>query len=75
MLIPPLLPTRSLPRLLALSSEGQGSIDVRLSLEETYADISPVRELENGVSLTALISAHLSCHISPHMSHAVFLIR
>lgn len=51
---------RSLPRLLALSSEGQGSIDVRLSLEETYADISPVRELENGVS--AFVSIMRGCN-------------
>lgn len=51
---------RSLPRLLALASEGQPQIDVLLSREETYGDISPVRVDKNGVS--AFISIMRGCN-------------
>ena len=41
---------RSLPRLLAEAGSGQPALDVALSLEETYAEIAPVREGSDGVS-------------------------
>ncbi len=41
---------RDLPRLLQLTENGQRTINVELSKEETYADLSPVRLDENGVS-------------------------
>lgn len=41
---------RSLPELISIASGGQKSVNVLLSREETYADISPVRLDEKGVS-------------------------
>jgi len=41
---------RDLPNLLATADEGDKGINVLLSREETYADISPVRLQSNGVS-------------------------
>ncbi len=51
---------RRLPELLAAVSEGHPQIDVILSREETYADISPVRIDTNGVS--AFISIMRGCN-------------
>lgn len=51
---------RSLPRLLEAVSDGHPQIDVMLSREETYADISPVRIDKNGVS--AFISIMRGCN-------------
>ncbi|MCQ2179168.1 MAG: tRNA (N6-isopentenyl adenosine(37)-C2)-methylthiotransferase MiaB [Bacteroidales bacterium] len=51
---------RTLPSLLAAASEGHPQIDVMLSREETYADISPVRVDKNGVS--AFISIMRGCN-------------
>lgn len=34
---------RDLPRLLAISRAGTSAINVQLSLDETYADVAPVR--------------------------------
>lgn len=41
---------KDLPRLLALTRNNQQAVNVLLSLEETYADIMPVRLNENSVS-------------------------
>lgn len=41
---------RDLPRLLALTNSGQTAVNVLLSLDETYADVVPVRLNENSVS-------------------------
>lgn len=41
---------RSLPQLLSHARSGQQAINVMLSQDETYADISPVRVNSNGVS-------------------------
>jgi MiaB/RimO family radical SAM methylthiotransferase len=45
---------RDLPRLLDVVNEGRGgaedAMNVQLSLDETYADITPVRTTKNGVS-------------------------
>ena len=41
---------RDLPKLLADVNDGQNAVNVLLSLEETYADIKPVRTNDNGVS-------------------------
>jgi tRNA-2-methylthio-N6-dimethylallyladenosine synthase len=42
---------RDLPRLLSrVTSQNEKAMNVMLSADETYADISPVREDENGVS-------------------------
>src|SRR5690606_25464531 len=42
---------RDLPRLLTAAAEsGQSAVNVQLSREETYADISPVRYDSNGIS-------------------------
>ncbi len=41
---------RDLPNLLASAEEGERGVNVLLSREETYADISPVRLGNNGVS-------------------------
>ncbi len=41
---------RDLPRLVETAESGQRAVNVFLSREETYADISPVRLDENGVS-------------------------
>jgi len=51
---------RRLPQLLAAVSCGSPSIDVQLSRDETYADISPVRIDTNGVS--AYISIMRGCN-------------
>ena len=50
---------RSLPELLQEAETGQKGINVILSREETYADISPVRLDQNGV--TAFISIMRGC--------------
>lgn len=50
---------RDLPRLLGLVDEGEKGINVFLSREETYADISPLRLDANGV--TAFISIMRGC--------------
>jgi hypothetical protein len=41
---------KDLPRLLALSKGNQSAVNVLLSLDETYADVMPVRLNENSVS-------------------------
>ncbi|MCK5168567.1 MAG: tRNA (N6-isopentenyl adenosine(37)-C2)-methylthiotransferase MiaB [Bacteroidales bacterium] len=51
---------RSLPELLETVETGQKAINVILSKEETYADISPVRLDKNGVS--AFISIMRGCN-------------
>ena len=51
---------RSLPRLLEAVCAGHPQIDVLLSREETYGDISPVRTDRNGVS--AFISIMRGCN-------------
>lgn len=50
---------RDLPKLLENVQGGQRAVNVLLSREETYADISPVRLSENGV--TAFISITRGC--------------
>ncbi|CAN5470709.1 tRNA (N6-isopentenyl adenosine(37)-C2)-methylthiotransferase MiaB [soil metagenome] len=50
---------RDLPNLIASVEGGQKAVNVLLSLEETYADISPVRLSTNGVS--AFISITRGC--------------
>ncbi len=50
---------RDLPRLLSEAESGQKGVNVFLSREETYADISPVRLNSNGV--TAFISIMRGC--------------
>jgi len=51
---------RSLPELLETVESGQKAINVLLSKEETYADISPVRLDKNGIS--AFISIMRGCN-------------
>lgn len=51
---------RSLPDLISDASSGQKSVNVLLSREETYADISPVRLDNDGVS--AFISIMRGCN-------------
>jgi MiaB/RimO family radical SAM methylthiotransferase len=51
---------RSLPRLLTMARAGQPSLDVQLSLEETYADVAPVRVGGDGVS--AFVSIMRGCN-------------
>lgn len=51
---------RSLPRLLARAASGQPALDVALSLEETYADVAPVRQDSDGVS--AFVSIMRGCN-------------
>ena len=51
---------RSLPRLLRAITPDQPQIDVLLSRDETYADITPVRTDKNGVS--AFISIMRGCN-------------
>ncbi len=51
---------RSLPGLIAEAETGQKSVNVLLSREETYADISPVRLDSNGV--TAFVSIMRGCN-------------
>lgn len=50
---------RDLPNLIAETDEGNKAVNVFLSKEETYADISPVRHNSNGV--TAFISIMRGC--------------
>ena len=51
---------RDLPRLLRTASEsGQAAVNVLLSREETYADVSPVRYASNGMS--AFVSIMRGC--------------
>ena len=50
---------RDLPRLLQQAEDGDKGINVYLSREETYADISPVRLESNGI--TAFISIMRGC--------------
>ncbi|MCF3107233.1 tRNA (N6-isopentenyl adenosine(37)-C2)-methylthiotransferase MiaB [Niabella sp. CC-SYL272] len=51
---------RSLPRLVNEANDGQKSVNVLLSREETYADIAPVRLNSNGVS--AFVSIMRGCN-------------
>ncbi|XP_057979432.1 CDK5RAP1-like protein [Malania oleifera] len=51
---------RDLPRLLEEVEYGQKGINTLLSLEETYADISPVRIAQN--SVTAFVSVMRGCN-------------
>ncbi|MTI31176.1 tRNA (N6-isopentenyl adenosine(37)-C2)-methylthiotransferase MiaB [Xanthovirga aplysinae] len=50
---------RDLPKLVESADEGQKAVNVFLSREETYADISPIRLNSNGVS--AFISIMRGC--------------
>ncbi|MCS7004383.1 MAG: tRNA (N6-isopentenyl adenosine(37)-C2)-methylthiotransferase MiaB [Cytophagales bacterium] len=50
---------RDLPKLVALADEGSKAVNVFLSREETYADISPIRLNSNGV--TAFVSIMRGC--------------
>src|SRR3990172_7279983 len=50
---------RDLPKLVSLAEGGEKGINVLLSREETYADISPVRIHSNGI--TAFISIMRGC--------------
>ncbi|XP_052751187.1 mitochondrial tRNA methylthiotransferase CDK5RAP1 [Galleria mellonella] len=50
---------RDLPRLLALTDSGQTAVNVLLSLDETYADVVPVRLNQDSVS--AFISIMRGC--------------
>jgi tRNA-2-methylthio-N6-dimethylallyladenosine synthase len=49
----------NLPNLLAEVEEGRDAINVILSKDETYGDISPVRLMSNGI--TALVSITRGC--------------
>lgn len=51
---------RTLPELIAEADGGQKSVNVLLSREETYADISPVRLNSNGI--TAFVSIMRGCN-------------
>ena len=51
---------RSLPLLITEAGEGQKGVNVLLSREETYADISPVRLNSNGI--TAFVSIMRGCN-------------
>ncbi|GBP18050.1 CDK5RAP1-like protein [Eumeta japonica] len=50
---------RDLPRLLAVTENGQTAVNVLLSLDETYADVVPVRLNKNNI--TAFISVMRGC--------------
>jgi len=50
---------RNLPELIAEAEAGQKAVNVLLSREETYADISPIRYASNGVS--AFVSIMRGC--------------
>lgn len=41
---------KDLPRLLALTDNNQTAVNVLLSLDETYADVMPIRLNENSVT-------------------------
>jgi tRNA-2-methylthio-N6-dimethylallyladenosine synthase len=51
---------RTLPVLIGQADEGQKAVNVLLSREETYADISPVRLNSNGI--TAFVSIMRGCN-------------
>lgn len=51
---------RDLPRLLSQAESGAQAMNVQLSLDETYADITPVRHNSNGV--TAYVSIMRGCN-------------
>lgn len=51
---------RSLPSLIKVADSGQKGVDVLLSREETYGDISPIRLNSNGV--TAFVSITRGCN-------------
>ena len=51
---------RDLPHLIRMAREGQKGINTKLSREETYAEISPVRLDKNGV--TAFVSIMRGCN-------------
>ncbi|WP_336514020.1 tRNA (N6-isopentenyl adenosine(37)-C2)-methylthiotransferase MiaB [Pollutibacter soli] len=51
---------RTLPGLIGEAGEGQKAVNVLLSREETYADISPVRLNSNGI--TAFVSIMRGCN-------------
>ncbi|MCO6497111.1 MAG: tRNA (N6-isopentenyl adenosine(37)-C2)-methylthiotransferase MiaB [Chitinophagaceae bacterium] len=51
---------RSLPTLIKVADSGQKGVDVLLSREETYGDISPIRLNSNGV--TAFVSIMRGCN-------------
>lgn len=51
---------RELPQLIDIAETGQKAINVLLSREETYADISPVRYASNGIS--AFVSITRGCN-------------
>jgi tRNA-2-methylthio-N6-dimethylallyladenosine synthase len=55
-----LMPTKT-SNLLAEVEEGRDAINVILSKDETYGDISPVRLMSNGI--TALVSITRGCDI------------
>jgi len=50
---------RDIPNLLAEVDDGRKAVNVLLSLEETYADITPVRTSDNGLS--AFVSIMRGC--------------
>ena len=50
---------KDLPRLLAITKSGQSAVNVLLSLEETYADIMPVRLNQDAV--TSFVSIMRGC--------------
>src|SRR5699024_3707493 len=47
---------RDLPNLINEVDNGQGAVNVQLSKEETYADVTPVRTQDNGVSAFVTIT-------------------
>ncbi|CEO99522.1 hypothetical protein PBRA_007255 [Plasmodiophora brassicae] len=51
---------RDLPRLLSVARDGTSAVNVLLSLDETYADIAPVRPASNRVS--AFVSIMRGCN-------------
>ncbi|MFI5156173.1 MAG: tRNA (N6-isopentenyl adenosine(37)-C2)-methylthiotransferase MiaB, partial [Chitinophagales bacterium] len=51
---------RSLPKLIAEAGSGQKAVNVLLSREETYADISPIKLNSNGI--TAFVSIMRGCN-------------
>ena len=51
---------RDLPRLVQMALRKQNSINVQLSMEETYADVTPIRKNENNIS--AFLSIMRGCN-------------
>jgi len=51
---------RSLPLLLSRASSGQDAVNVMLSVDETYADIKPVRT--DGIGVSAFVSIMRGCN-------------